>query len=91
MLHKIRRAMRDRDYTYQLAGIVGIDDSFFNSPTQTEGGGKRGRGTSKNSGNCWRSTHGDAVGFANITVVDKVDCLTVEHVIKNRYFWKQNN
>lgn len=52
MLHKIRRAMRDRDYTFQLAGIVGIDDSFFNSPTQTEGGGKRGRGTSKNSGNC---------------------------------------
>lgn len=28
MLHKIRRAMRDRDYTFQLAGIVGIDDSF---------------------------------------------------------------
>lgn len=82
MLHKIRRAMRDRDSTYQLAGIVEIDDSFFGSPTQTgEGGGKRGRGTSKTAILVEVSTHDDAVGFAKMTVLNTVDGTTIEHVI----------
>ncbi len=44
ILHKIRKAMRDRDSAYMLDGIVEIDDAFFGAPTE---GGKRGRGTEK--------------------------------------------
>lgn len=44
LLHKIRKAMRDRDTHYTLAGIVELDDSYFGAPTE---GGKRGRGTEK--------------------------------------------
>lgn len=44
MLHKIRKAMGDRDASYTLAGIVELDDAFFGAPTE---GGKRGRGTEK--------------------------------------------
>ncbi|SCW81904.1 Transposase zinc-ribbon domain-containing protein, partial [Paenibacillus tianmuensis] len=42
LLHKIRKAMGDRDAHYQLAGLVELDDAFFGAPTE---GGKRGRGT----------------------------------------------
>lgn len=44
MLHKIRKAMRDRDAIYFLADIVEMDDTFMGAPTE---GGKRGRGTEK--------------------------------------------
>src|SRR5699024_1591471 len=44
MLHKICRAMGERDSEYTLAGIVELDDAFFGAPTE---GGKRGRGTEK--------------------------------------------
>lgn len=42
MLHKIRKAMGERDSQYLLAGLVELDDAFFGAPTE---GGKRGRGT----------------------------------------------
>lgn len=44
LLHKIRKAMSERDAQYTLAGIVELDDAFFGAPTE---GGKRGRGTEK--------------------------------------------
>ncbi len=44
LLHKIRKAMTDRDNGYTLAGIVEMDDFFIGAPTE---GGKRGRGTEK--------------------------------------------
>jgi len=44
IMHKIRKAMFDRDSKYTLAGIVEMDDAFFGAPTE---GGKRGRGTEK--------------------------------------------
>jgi len=44
ILHKIRKAMADRESNYTLAGIVEMDDAFFGAPTE---GGKRGRGTEK--------------------------------------------
>jgi hypothetical protein len=44
MLHKIRKAMGDRDAKYRLAGLVELDGAYFGGPT---GGGKRGRGTEK--------------------------------------------
>jgi len=45
MLHKIRKAMADRDTQYILSGLVEIDDFYIGSPTEN---GKRGRGTDKN-------------------------------------------
>ena len=47
MLHKIRKAMADRDSGYILSKIVEIDDAYFGAPYE---GGKRGRGTDKTPG-----------------------------------------
>jgi transposase-like protein len=44
MLHKLRKAMRDRDAKYYLDGIVEMDDAFFGAPGEDS---KRGRGTEK--------------------------------------------
>lgn len=44
MVHKIRKAMAERDSSYTLAGIVEMDETYFGAPTE---GGKRGRGTDK--------------------------------------------
>ncbi len=44
MLHRIRKAMADRDSSYTLNGIIELDDAYFGAP---EEGGKRGRGTTK--------------------------------------------
>ncbi len=44
MLHRIRKAMKERDSQYMLAGIVELDDAYFGAPDE---GGKRGRGTNK--------------------------------------------
>lgn len=44
LLHRIRKAMSQRDKEYLLSGVVELDDTYFGS---TEEGGKRGRGTSK--------------------------------------------
>jgi len=40
MGHKIRKAMRDRDAYYKLAGLIEMDDSYFGASKP----GKRGRG-----------------------------------------------
>ncbi len=44
MLHKIRKAMGERDSHYNLYGIVEIDEAYFGRSTAGE---KRGRGTEK--------------------------------------------
>ena len=44
MLHKIRKAMGDREAKYFLDEIVEMDDSYFGGPGE---GAKRGRGTDK--------------------------------------------
>jgi hypothetical protein len=44
MLHKIRKAMGDRDAGYKLAGLVEMDETYFGGPKR---GKKRGRGTEK--------------------------------------------
>lgn len=44
MLHRIRKAMGQRDEQYLLNGIVEFDDTYFGGPTV---GKKRGRGTEK--------------------------------------------
>lgn len=80
MLQKIRRAMRDRDSKYKLAGIVEMDDSFFGSPK--EGGDKRGRGSSKTSVIVEASTKGEGIGYAKMTVVNPVDSATIQDLVK---------
>lgn len=44
LLHRIRKAMAQRDDNYMLAGIVELDDTYFG---KSKKGGKRGRGTTK--------------------------------------------
>jgi transposase-like protein len=44
-LHKIRKAMADKDSPYKLFGQVEMDDFYIGAPTEN---GKRGRGTDKN-------------------------------------------
>jgi transposase-like protein len=44
MLHKIRKAMSERESGYMLTRIIEMDDSYFGAPDE---GGKRGRGTDK--------------------------------------------
>ncbi len=80
ILQKIRLAMRDRDSTYKLAGIIEIDDSFFGSPVQ--GNSKRGRGSSKTAVVVKASTNGDTIGFAKMSVVDKLNGETISKLVK---------
>jgi len=77
MLHKIRRAMKDRDSAYELRGLVEMDDSFFGGGT---GGDKRGRGTKKTPVIIEASTHEGAVGFARMHVVEHVDKETIGRI-----------
>jgi transposase-like protein len=79
MLQKIRRAMRDRDSNYQLAGIIEIDDSFFG---RKRGGGKRGRGTTKLNVIVEASTKGEHVSFAKMTVVNNINSTAIRGVIE---------
>ena len=44
LLHRIRTAMIERDWQYQLSYIVETDEAYFGAPTH---GGKRGKGTEK--------------------------------------------
>ena len=44
LLHRIRKAMAQRDDNYMLSGIVELDDTYFGKAKK---GGKRGRGTTK--------------------------------------------
>ena len=44
ILHKIRQAMKTRDESYHLSGIVEMDEAYFGGPGESE---KRGRGTDR--------------------------------------------
>ena len=44
MLHKIRRAMQEREQQYMLSGIVEMDEAYFGGPGEEP---RRGRGTNK--------------------------------------------
>lgn len=46
LLHRLRKAMGQRDQDYVLSGIVELDDAYFGAPKSN---GKRGRGTEKTS------------------------------------------
>jgi len=80
MLQKIRRGMNNRDSRYQLSGILEIDNAFFGGAK--EGGDKQGRGSSKTSVIVEASTSGEGMGYAKMTVGDKVGSNTVREIVK---------
>lgn len=88
MLHKIRKAMEARDSEYQLAGLIQVDDAFFNGGV-SKGGDKRGRGTNKSPVIVMAAVRDEAITFAKMEVVDTVDSdqiksVLAEHIAPNQ-------
>ena len=83
MLHKIRKAMEARDAEYQLAGLIQVDDAFFNGGTK-KGGDKRGRGTSKVPVLVMAATKDNAITFARMEVLENVDGEHIKAVLEKR-------
>ena len=80
VLHKIRKAMVQRDSNYKLANIVELDDAFFGAPGSN---GKRGRGSSKSKVIVGISLTDDGKPqFAKMKVVDALDGDTVKEMVK---------
>lgn len=69
MIHKIRKAMRDRDARYKLTHIIEMDDSYF-GPSAA---GKRGRGAANKSTVVVAvENRGTAPGYAAMEVIDSM-------------------
>lgn len=70
MIHKIRKAMKDRDAPYKLHHFIEMDDAYFGSKSN----GKRGRGASNKSKVVIAvENRGNAAGYATMHVVDHID------------------
>jgi len=66
MIHKIRKAMKDRDSFYKLNHFIEMDDSYFGGSAS----GKRGRGaTNKSTVVVAVENHGSAAGYAAMEVI----------------------
>ena len=69
MIHKIRKAMRDRDSRYKLHHIIEMDDSYFGGAAS----GKRGRGAANKSTVVVAvENHGTVPGYAAMEVVESM-------------------
>lgn len=69
MIHKIRRAMKDRDSLYKLSNFIEMDDSYFGGSTS----GKRGRGAANKSAVVVAvERHGYSAGYAAMAVVESM-------------------
>lgn len=80
MLHKLRKAMGDRDALYYLSGIVEMDDAFFGAPSED---GKKGRGTDKTPAVVAMSLNEkDQPEYVKIEVVENVDGATIIEIAK---------
>ena len=67
MIHKIRRAMENRDSLYKLSKFIEMDDSYFGGSTS----GKRGRGAANKSTVVVAvENRGTGPGFAKMEVVN---------------------
>lgn len=70
MIHKVRKAMKDRDARYKLNQFIEMDDSFFGRKSA----GKRGRGASNKSKVVVAvENRGKHAGYATMQVVEHVD------------------
>lgn len=83
MLHKIRKAMEARDAEYQLAGLIQVDDAFFNGGIK-KGGDKRDRGTSKVPVLVMAATRDEAITFARMEVLENVDGEQIKAIVEKR-------
>ena len=80
ILHKLRKAMGDRDAHYYLDGIVEMDDAFFGAPSEE---GKRGRGTDKTPAVIAMSLDEEShPEYVKIQVVENVDGATIVELAK---------
>ena len=80
MLHKLRKAMGDRDAEYYLDGIVEMDDAFFGAPGES---GKRGRGTNKTPAVIAVSLNEEGhPEYVKMRVVESVDGATIVETAK---------
>lgn len=71
MLHKLRKAMGQRDAGYTLTGSIEMDDAYFGGAVA---GKKRGRGTpNKTAVAVMVETRGDHAGFLAIKTLSRVD------------------
>ena len=81
MAHKVRKAMADRDASYQLANLVEMDDSYFGP----SGRGKRGRGSKgKVPVVVAVENRGKKPGFAAMRVVDNMKSAHIAHFAQSK-------
>jgi len=70
MIHKVRKAMKDRDALYKLNQFIEMDDSFFGKKSA----GKRGRGASNKSKVVVAvEDRGKHAGYETMQVVDHIN------------------
>lgn len=78
MIHKIRKAMEDRDTRYMLGHVIEMDEAFFGGPVS----GKRGRGAGNKSKVIVAvENRGTSAGYAKMTVVESLDSNTIRDVV----------
>ncbi len=69
MIHKIRRAMEERDSLYKLCNFIEMDDTYFGGSAQ----GKRGRGAyNKSKVIVAVENRGTAPGYAKMRVIESM-------------------
>ncbi len=79
MLHKIRKAMGQRDKGYTLSGSIEMDDAFFGGT----GKGKRGRGaTNKTTVMVMIENRDDKAGYIAMQIMESLTGENVEKVTK---------
>lgn len=80
LLRKIRAAMKDRDDSYMLSGVVEMDDAYFGAPRK----GKDGRGTEKAKAVIALSKDGqNHPAFLRIEMIEKVSIDEIKRVTKS--------
>lgn len=79
MHRKIRAAMKDRDSSYMLTGVVEMDDAYFGAPQK----GKDGRGTNKAKAVIALSKDGNNhPAYLRIQTIDQVTIEEIQRVAK---------
>lgn len=79
MMHKIRKAMADRDRQYKLLGIIEMDETFIGS--SSEGKKKKGRGTEQAPVVVSVATENEKMLFAKMHVVESVNNEEIEKIV----------
>ena len=75
IIHKIRKAMQDRDAPYQLNHFIEMDDAYFGGKSK----GKRGRGASnKTKVVIAVENRGTCAGHATMHVVNQINCYNLK-------------